>query len=151
MPAPPITAAALFGTASTLALSGWVILALAIAFRWRALRDWVPGLIIPLILATLYTAIIAIHWWRAEGGFNSLADVGKLFQSDWLLLAGWVHYLAYDLFIGTWIARDAETRRLPRWLLIPVLPLAFLFGPAGLLLWIMLRTALHPAFTDQTR
>ena len=98
-----------------------------------------------------YTALIAIHWWGAEGGFQSLADVGKLFQSDWLLLAGWVHYLAYDLFIGTWIARDAESRRIPRWALIPVLPLAFLFGPAGLLLWIMLRTALQPAFRDQTR
>ena len=151
MPTPPITAAALFGTASTLALSGWVILTLTIAFRWRALRDWGPGLIIPLILSILYTAIIAIHWWGAEGGFRSLADVGKLFQSEWLLLAGWVHYLAYDLFIGTWIARDAESRRIPRWVLIPILPLAFLFGPAGLLLWIMLRTAFQPAFKDQPR
>lgn len=151
MSTPPMSAAALFSIANTLALAGWMILGLAIVARWRAVRDLVPGLVIPLILATVYTALIAIHWWGAEGGFNSLADVGKLFQSDWVLLAGWVHYLAYDLFIGTWIARDAEARQIPRWILIPVLPLAFLFGPAGLLLWVMLRTALQPVAMEQSR
>ncbi|MFY8107088.1 MAG: ABA4-like family protein [Elstera sp.] len=144
------SAAALFGHASTITLTGWVILSLSIAFRLRKLRDWVPGLAIPLILSTIYTAIIGIHWWGAEGGFGSLAEVAQLFKSEWLLLAGWVHYLAYDLFIGTWIARDAETRQIPRWVLIPILPLAFLFGPAGLLLWILLRTTLQPAFQEKT-
>ncbi len=148
--ATPPTAAALFGPANTFALAGWGLLALAILFRWRKLRDWGPGFAIPLLLSTFYTAIIGIHWWEAEGGFSSLAGVAKLFQSDWILLAGWVHYLAYDLFIGTWIARDADARNLPRWVLIPVLPLAFLFGPAGFLLWIMLRFALQPAVQGKT-
>ncbi|KJV09293.1 hypothetical protein VZ95_12355 [Elstera litoralis] len=149
MIAPPPTTATLFGMASALALFGWGLLGVAILFRWHRLRDWGAGLAIPLALATLYTAIIGIHWWNAEGGFNSLADVSLLFQSDWLLLAGWVHFLAYDLFIGTWIARDAEARSLPRWLLIAVLPLAFLFGPAGLLLWVLCRTAFQPAFQEK--
>lgn len=148
MPASPITAAVLFGHAGMVTMAGWVVLAIAIAFRLKKLRDWGPGLAIPLILSTLYTALIGIHWWGAEGGFSSLADVAKLFQSDWILLAGWVHYLAYDLFIGTWIARDAESRHIPRWVLIPVLPLAFLFGPAGFVLWIMLRTAFQPAVQE---
>lgn len=133
--------ATLFSAAGSFAMFGWLLLMLAILFRWPRLRDWGPGLAIPLVLAVLYTALIGIYWWDADGGFNSLDAVRALFQSEGLLLAGWVHYLAYDLFVGAWIARDAAERDLPRGLLIPVLPLAFLFAPAGFLLWIMIRTA----------
>ncbi len=133
--------AALFSTAGSLAMLGWLSLALAILFRWPRLRDWGAGLVIPLALSVLYTALIGIYWWDADGGFDRLDRVRALFQSDGLLLAGWVHYLAYDLFVGAWIARDAAERHLPRGLLIPVLPLAFLFAPAGFLLWVMIRTA----------
>lgn len=141
----PSDPAVLFSHASAVATAGWLALGLGVVFRSPLLRDRIAGFAIPLALATLYTAIVAIRWWSAEGGFGSLADVAALFGSPWILLAGWVHYLAYDLFVGAWIARDADRRGAPRWLLIPVLPLAFLFGPAGFLAWIMIRTAVGAA------
>jgi Domain of unknown function (DUF4281) len=58
--------------------------------------------------------------------------VQLLFTSEWAALAGWVHYLAFDLLIGAWIARDVMSRGLSRWLLLPLLPLTFMFGPMGL-------------------
>ncbi len=137
----PTTPAELFGAASTLALLGWAALALGIAVRAPILRDRVAGLAVPLAFSVLYAGVVAANWSAAEGGFESLAAVATLFGSDWMLLAGWVHFLAYDLFVGAWIARDADARGAPRWLLIPVLPLAFLFGPAGFLLWAMIRAA----------
>ena len=88
----------------------------------------------------LYTAILVIHWTESEGGFSSLAGVQALFSNQWLLLAGWVHYLAFDLFVGSWEVRDAQQHRIPRWAMIPCLILTFLFGPAGLLLYAMVRT-----------
>ena len=51
-----------------------------------------------------------------------------------MALAGWVHYLAYDLFIGAFVSRQIMERKLSRLFLIPILPLAFLFGPIGFLL-----------------
>lgn len=131
--------AVLFGHAGTLAMIGWLSLIAGIALRRPWLRDRVAGLGVPVALSLVYTAIIAGHWVGSEGGFDSLDQVVALFRSDWLLLAGWVHYLAYDLFIGAWIARDADRRGLPRLLLVPVLPLAFLFGPGGLVLWMLIR------------
>ena len=96
-PADPDT---LFGYAGTTAMAGWLALAVGVGFRLPLLRDRVAGFVIPVALATLYTAIVAVHWWSAEGGFDSLASVTALFRSEWMLLAGWIHYLAYDLFIG---------------------------------------------------
>jgi len=59
------------------------------------------------------------------------------------LLAGWVHYLAFDLFVGSWEARDALSHRIPHLAVIPCLLLTFLFGPAGLLLYLLLRFTLR--------
>lgn len=53
--------------------------------------------------------------------------------------AGWTHYLAFDLFIGGWEVRDARQRGIPHLLVVPVLVLTFLVGPAGLLLYLAIR------------
>ena len=58
-----------------------------------------------------------------------------LFSNPWALLAGWIHYLAFDLLIGTWETRDAREHGVPHLLLVPCLVLTFLFGPAGWLLY----------------
>ena len=71
----------------------------------------------------------------AEGGFSSLAGVSALFDDPWALLAGWTHYLAFDLFIGGWEVRDAQQRGVRHLLVVPALVLTFLLragGPAAL-------------------
>jgi hypothetical protein len=75
---------------------------------------------------------------RPSGGFNSLSNVMLLFTDRWLVLAGWVHYLAFDLFIGSWQVRDARRNGVPFWLVAPCLVLTFMFGPIGLLLYLFL-------------
>ena len=59
------------------------------------------------------------------------------------LLAGWVHYLAFDLFVGTWETRDAVARGISRWILAPCLLLTFLFGPIGWLAYHVARNTRH--------
>ena len=71
----------------------------------------------------------------SEGGFSSLAGVAALFSEPWILLAGWTHYLAFDLLVGNWEMRDATKRGIPYMLVLPCLVLTFLFGPAGWLLY----------------
>lgn len=127
----------LFSLSSTAVLPGWLLLALAP--RWRHTARLVCAVIIPGLLAVLYLAVIAARWGGAEGGFSSLADVQKLFADPWLLLAGWVHYLAFDLFVGAWEVRDAGRLGIPHLLVVPCLGLTFLFGPVGLLLYGVLR------------
>lgn len=124
----------LFWIASNLALAGWLVLAAGILMNRPMLRDRIAGLAIPLLLSLGYTLLVVIFWWKAEGGFGSLADVQRLFTSPWVALAGWVHYLAYDLFIGAAMARRVMEAKLSRLFLLPILPLAFLFGPIGFLL-----------------
>lgn len=135
-----MTADQVFSIANNVALLGWVLLIILGPRRWVA--PLVTGAILPLLLAALYGPLIAAHWSETPGGgFGSLSQVATLFSNRWLLLAGWVHYLAFDLFVGSWEVRDARAHRISHWLVIPCLILTFLFGPIGLFLYFILRLA----------
>ena len=130
----------LFSLANAAALVGWILLA---AFpRQRLVTATIAGMVLPLLLGVLYLGLFVSQIGRAQGGFGSLAQVQALFQNPFLLLAGWVHYLAFDLFIGAWEARDAERLGISRWALLPCQALTFLVGPVGLLAWLGTRAVL---------
>jgi hypothetical protein len=124
-----MTADQIFSLANALALVCWILLAVLPGRRWVTLV--VAGTVVPGLLSVAYAAIIVVYFPRAEGSFSTLAGVAQLFANPWLLLAGWLHYLAFDLLIGAWEARDSVRRRVPRWLLVPCLFLTFMFGPVG--------------------
>lgn len=132
-----MTAELLFQLCSALAGAGWLLVALLPRKRWTA--PLVTGAIVPLLFALVYTVLIATHIGGSKGGFGTLPEVSLLFQDPWLLLAGWVHYLAFDLFIGSWEVRDSIRRGVPHWLVLPCLVLTFLFGPIGLLVYLIIR------------
>ena len=69
----------------------------------------------------------------------SIRGIRSLFMSDGGLVLGWTHYLAFDLFVGLWIARDGEAKGFGRAVQAPVLLATFLAGPIGLLLWLAVR------------
>jgi hypothetical protein len=130
----------LFQITGPLAMLGW--LALALSPLAPRLADWVAAMVIPALLSVAYTALILVHWADAPGGFDSLANVMALFTDPAVALAGWVHYLAFDLFVGAWITRTARAAGIPHLLILPCLVLTFLFGPAGLLAFLILRASL---------
>ena len=123
----------LFSITNGLAGLGWVLLALLPGRRW--VTDVVTGRALPIFFAALYAAIVAATFAGAEGGFTTLAGVAVLFTNRWLLLAGWLHYLTFDLLIGTWEARDARDRGVPHLVLVPCLFATMMLPPAGWLLY----------------
>ncbi len=133
------TPESLFQLSSPLALLGWLALALN-PFAPRLVQG--VAMAIPLVLSLLYSGLILVHWAQAEGGFGSLADVQRLFTQAPVALAGWVHYLAFDLFVGAWIARTAQAEGINHLFILPCLALTFLFGPAGLIAFAILRLTL---------
>jgi hypothetical protein len=129
----------IFAIVNAVALISWVLLLLLPRRRW--VTTTVTGTVVPALLATVYTAIVARMWSSSSGGFSTLSAVATLFSNPWLLLAGWTHYLAFDLLVGNWEVRDARERGISHVLVVPCLILTFLFGPAGWMLYLGLRKA----------
>lgn len=126
----------LFSLLNLVALVAWIPLLLLPRARWA---NTVVPMVVPALLAVVYVALLATSMPGSGGGFSSLGDVQALFANPRALLAGWVHYLAFDLFIGGWEVRDARRRGIPHLLVVPALVLTFMLGPGGLLLYLAIR------------
>ncbi len=128
--------AQLFQYANTAALLSWIVLVLLPRKAAPVLR-----FVVPVAMAVLYIWALSTAPKNPDGGFGSLAEVKALFTQDRAILAGWVHYLAFDLFVGCWEVMDAKERGIHHLLVVPCLFLTFMFGPAGLLLYLCMRLA----------
>lgn len=129
-PLPPET---VFSVANTTALSAWIGIILLPRMMW--LRRGVQ-LVAVGGLCLAYSALIQVHFFTVSGGgFGSLGAVQRLFELPEVALAGWLHYLAFDLFVGLWIAARSDALGISRWLQAPLLVVTFMFGPIGLLLF----------------
>ena len=128
----------IFSGLSVLAILGWLALALA-----PVNRAYCVGFarILALLLAATYLAQFFLTTVEVDGaGFGTLAGVMALFSAPGNVMMGWTHYLAFDLFIGSWETEDAAANGVPHWLLLPCLFLTLMLGPIGLLLYFAIRT-----------
>lgn len=127
----------LFQLVNTLALLSWI------ALFWFYKKRWIFQILfsgVILLLCFLYGFFIFKGLsGESQGGFDSLANVQLLFSDQEAVLAGWIHYLIFDLFVGMWICHDSLQKGISRWLLLPCLLLSFLMGPLGLALYFFVR------------
>lgn len=133
-----MTADTLFSLANNLVLPAWLLLIVAPGWSWT--QRLVHAAWIPLLLGGAYAALALLGPPAPEGaGFSSLTGVMRLFDAPVWALAGWIHYLVFDLFVGAWESRDARRRGVPHVWVVPCLLLTFLLGPAGLLVYLTVR------------
>ena len=130
-----------FAIANALALVMWV--ALVFLPRWPALLAAILYLGVGLLSAAYAVFLIAVVTGIAPGGeggdFSSIEGVRQIFSSDAGVTIGWIHYLAFDLFVGLWIARDADAKGFSRLVQAPILFATLMAGPLGLVLWLLIR------------
>lgn len=124
-----------FSLANSTVLPMWILM---IFFpKWKITKFLIDYKVIPIILALLYSVYIVLY--TIEFGvmdFSGLSTVMTLFTRENAVLAGWIHYLAFDLLIGMWIVKQNQVLGLNPLLIAPILFFTFMFGPIGFLLFI---------------
>ena len=135
-----------FGIAGQAAMIGWLILIFAprhLFPPFGPLLFAIPRYVIPFGISLLYAGFAMSYFFSVEGGgFGSLDEVAQLLGKREMLLAGWVHYLAFDLFIGGWIAAQADKIGLSRLVQAPILVATFMLGPIGLAIFLLIKASL---------
>ena len=126
-----------FVVCNTGVLPFWALL--AVAPRWPWTQRLVHALWVPCVLAVGYAWALFSNTPAEGGSFSSLPGVMVLFAQPHAALAGWIHYLAFDLFIGAWEVRDAQRRDIPHVWVLPCLFFTLMAGPLGLLLYLGVR------------
>lgn len=144
--------ASVFSAVNMLALAGWV--ALILLPRWPALLSAVLYLGVGLLCLVYATGLIGVVSGlipNPGGGgadFSTIAGVRAIFATDAGVTIGWTHYLAFDLFVGLWVARDGDAKAISRLIQAPILFATLMAGPLGLALWLLIR---EPAARRQGR
>jgi hypothetical protein len=132
-----------FSIANNFTLLPWLLL--LILPRWRGTRIVAQSGGAMLLFAGGYIIMLATSFSTNTGSapnFSTLEGIKTLFQNDYALVAGWLHYLAFDLFVGCWQVEDAHRRGIKHYWLIPSLFFTLMLGPVGWLLYQIVR-AVH--------
>ena len=132
-----MTPSQIFQLCNTFVLPAWLLLIIAPKWKWTG--RIVVGIVVA-VLAMIYIYFIVKSIGADDlGSFGSLEGVMALFTQPQAVLAGWIHYLAFDLMVGWFITKDAIKNNINRFLIIPCLLFTFMLGPSGLLLYLLLR------------
>ncbi|MEO0589161.1 MAG: ABA4-like family protein [Pseudomonadota bacterium] len=134
--------AIVFNIVNLIALVAWA--GLILAPRWPALLSAILYLGVGGLCALYATLLVSVLSGAIPAGnegadFTTIAGIRSIFASDIGVVIGWTHYLAFDLFVGLWIARDADAKFFARWIQAPVLLATFMAGPLGLIIWLLIR------------
>jgi hypothetical protein len=106
---------------------------------------FVNSIILPLILSTAYVYVIYQAILFDEPMFDffrlylSLDSLYAIFSTESFLLIFWLHFLALNLFLGSWVSRDGVKYNITRSLLFIPLILIYFTGPLGLVLYWIIR------------
>ena len=110
----------------------------------KVTQFFVNSIILPLILSTTYVYVIYQIILLDEPIFDifrlylSLDYLYTTFATESFLLIFWLHFVALNLFLGSWVSRDGIKYNMSRGLLFIPLILIYFTGPLGLVLyWIM--------------
>lgn len=135
------TDALLFKLSSWLAFAAWAVLIFLPGWDLAGrVVLWAGVVLLALIYAVLL--VRALRQKRAPGtarpGFTTLKGVLALLANPQAALAAWVHLLAFDLMVGLYIRNEGAALGIGHWLLVPCYIGAMLFGPLGLLLFLVI-------------
>jgi len=126
-----------FAAVNLVALVGWLLIILAPYSR--ATRRLIDSMVLPVVLALVYAAVLVIAFLTVPQIVWSLEGITEAMSDPWIMTLGWTHLVAFDLVAGTWMKLDSAKRKIRhRWMIVPYL-LTFLLGPVGLLTYILLR------------
>ena len=141
-----------YSVINALVLPAWALL--LVLPKSPITRALVHSMFWPVLMGTIYGVLLVAAMFfglsHPDAGF-SFEGVQALFDHPNGLLTGWTHYLVFDLFVGAWIARDAQRREISHLSTIPCLIGAFLFGPVGLLLYAVIRFVSGKGFSLDER
>ena len=128
----------LFKAANYTVIPFWVLL--IAAPRWRWTQRLVHGPVVLLLLTPIYTYMLFGYAPTPDGvELSSLYGVMVAFSAPHIVVAAWIHYLIFGLFVGAWESRDAQRRGIPHLLVVPCLLVTLMVGPIGLLLYVLVR------------
>ena len=122
----------------------WVMMIAAPRWQWTQRIVGSPFIVLPAAL--LYVILIGFalsDMTTPLAEAFTLQGVTELLGSEAGATVGWIHFLAFDLFVGRWAYLDAQERNISHWFLAPTLFFILMLGPLGFSLYLLIRMVME--------
>ncbi len=134
-----MTPSQVFSFAGAITFPMWILM-ITIP-NWKVTQFLMQKRVIPIILSILYFFYVVQEFFSSGMmDFGTLASVMNIFTKESAVLAGWLHYLAFDLLIGIWMLEQNKNIQISSLVMLPCLLGTFMFGPFGFLLFTIIKT-----------
>lgn len=132
-----MTSDQLYTFVNAIVLIPWLLMIFAPKWSWT--KRIIYSLAFPVFFAVIYLVLMILFFGQGEGDFSTLEGLTQLFGEPNLVLVGWLHYLAFDLFVGTWEYKDSQALQINCYVVASCLLLTLFVGPIGLLYYLIVR------------
>ncbi len=133
-----MTPSDVFSIANITAFFMWILM--IVLPKWKATRFLIDYKVIPIILSLVYAFyIIQSILTGPSMDFGSLQAVMHLFTVEQAVLAGWLHYLVFDMLVGMWMLDKNKSLKIHQAIMALCLIGTFMMGPVGFLLFMAVR------------
>lgn len=133
-----------FQLASLLVMPFWALMIFAPGWRWTDRIVASPWIVAGPSVVYAVLALPALGGLLPALANPQLAQIAELLGRPEGALLAWMHFLAFDLFVGRRVYLDARKHLISKWISGPVLGLVLMLGPLGLLSWLAVRALRQP-------
>ena len=140
----------LFQLSNLLVIPWWILM--IGAPRWHRTHQIVESSLIFVPIAVLYSVLVLPNFVTLlpELANPQLAGISALLSTPSGATVAWIHFLAFDLFVGRWIYHDSQQLSIPRWIQSGCLLATFMAGPFGWLCYLVVRRIFTGSFRFTT-
>jgi hypothetical protein len=137
----------IFQLSNLLVIPWWILM--IVAPRWHRTSHIMNSSLIFMPIALMYSILVLPNFVALlpELANPQLMAISALLSTPSGATVAWIHFLAFDLFVGRWIYQDSNTLALPRWIQSTCLLMTFMAGPFGWLSYMVVRRIKTGTFT----
>ena len=129
----------IFSLANLYAVPFWLLMLLLPHWQWTKKIMNSLWMVVPLAATYALLVLPGLPLLLGSLANPSLPGIATLLGSPAGATIGWIHFLAFDLFVGRWVYLDSREKNISAWLVSPILFFVFMLGPLGLLLYLLAR------------
>jgi hypothetical protein len=134
----------IFSVSNLLVMPFWLMMIVLPHWRWT--RRIIGSALVCAAPALLYAALALPRLGELFPALANptLAGIAAVLGTPVGATIAWVHFLAFDLFVGRWAYLDSRKRSINAWAMAPVLFFILMFGPIGFLAYLAVRRLVAP-------
>lgn len=129
----------IFSLSSLLVMPFWFLMAFVPTWKWSKRIIGSAWIAAPAAILYVFLVLPGIQDILPQVMNPELTGIAATLGTPEGATIAWVHFLAFDLFVGRWVYLDSRKRNINPFIMFPFIFFTLMLGPLGFLAYLVLR------------